>query len=125
MKLEKYKLNEFFVLVYDWFVNFYCFVSDYINVIYSGEEVFCLFCENGDYGGEVVWFNKMGDVYLFFGEDGKVKESFEKVLEYYFKEVLRFKEWEYLKGIFVIFFCNLGVYLMFLFEFINVRDFFE
>lgn len=125
LKLEKYKLNELFALVYDRLVNLYCFVSDYTNAIHSGEEALCLFRENGDHGGEAVWLNKMGDVYLFFGEDGKAKESFEKALEHYLKEVSRLKEREHLKGILATLLCNLGVYSMSLFEFTNARDFFE
>ena len=81
LKLEKYKLNELFALVYDRLFNLYCLVSDYKNAINSGEEALCLCRENGDYGGEAVWLNKMVDVHLFFGEKRKAKESFEKALE--------------------------------------------
>ncbi|XP_020601587.1 tetratricopeptide repeat protein 28-like, partial [Orbicella faveolata] len=125
LKLKKDKLNELFALVYDRQFNLYCLVGDYKNAIQSGEEALCLFRENDDYGGEAVLLNKMGDVYLSIGENGKAKESFEKARTYYLNEVSRLQQGEHLKRTFATLLCNLGEYSIPLYEFTSAKDYFE
>ena len=125
LKLKKGKLNELFALVYDRLFNLYYLVGDYKNAIQSGEEALCLSRENGDYGGEAVLLNKMGDVYLSIGENGKAKESFEEALAYYLNEVSGLEQEEHLKRTLATLLCNLGGYSIELFEFTNTKDYFE
>ena len=124
-KLKKDKLNELFALLYDRLFNLYCLVGDYKNAIQSGEEALCLSRVSGDHGGEAVLLNKMGDVYLLIGENGKAKESFEKALAYYLNEVSRLQQEEHLKRTLATILCNLGEYSIELFEFTNAKDYFE
>jgi len=95
------------------------------NAIQGAEEALLLSRENGDYEGEAVLLNKMGDVYLSIEENGKAKESFEEALLYNLNDVSRLKRGEHVKRTLATLTCNLGEYSMSLFEFSNAKDHFE